>query len=130
VNADEMAMVADKSLTKIPTLYNTGETSVRNPFGKSGALHQSTIQGNADDIISRGYNVRHEVKYDVVNGVKSFRYADVVAMDKTGTITEIYQVGKLAKSGFPVKRELVAIKDIFKSPIYNKASIIFVPYNL
>jgi len=128
-------MMFTKSISKSSAvaelnLGNIAMNSVRNPFGKTGGpLHQLKIQEIADNLKSRGLNFRYEVKYDIVNGIKTFRYADIVGLDKTGTIVEIYQVGRIAKSGFPVRRELEAIKDIFKSPVYNDAPITFVPYN-
>jgi RHS repeat-associated protein len=108
------------------------EKFVPNPFGKTGGpLHQETIQGIIEDINARGLIPLTEYKFPVVDGVKSVRYADVVAIDPiTQQVTEIYQVGKVNGAGLLIKREYNAIMDIFKSSKYNGASLEFVPYNL
>lgn len=69
-----------------------------------------------------------EVKFNTPDGDKKYRYADAVEY-VDGSITNIYQVGKVNQNGTPVSREVSAIKDIMSSPNYNGVTITFIPYN-
>ena len=87
---------------------------IGNPYGKlGGPAHQSKVQNVVSDIENRGFKSQTEFKIDTPDGVKLYRFADVVAIDIfTGLFVEIHQVGVSTKKGLPVSREKKAIRDI------------------
>jgi hypothetical protein len=94
--------------------YSVKGRRVRNPYGRlGGPAHQNKVQNVALDIENRGFQAQTEFKIDTPNGVKLYRFADVVAMDIfTGLLVEIHQIGVSTKKGLPVSRERKAIRDI------------------
>jgi RHS repeat-associated protein len=101
---------------------------VPNPYGKLGGLqHQGKILQIMQDIQARGLTPLREYRFDCGG---HFRFADVVAVDSSGNVVEIYQVGRQLSSapGVGVARERAAIQDIGTASNYNGAPITFVPY--
>ncbi|HDR1023040.1 TPA: hypothetical protein QB352_002358, partial [Pasteurella multocida] len=123
---------------KVP---NTDEKKVPNPNGKKGGeKHQAKVQEIKDDIVSRGMTAESEYRYVTPEGHKSSRYADVVALDSSGNVVEVYQVGRSLKKPsqtlqteygdiVPVSRERKAITDIKGSPAYNGEDVIYHAYD-
>jgi hypothetical protein len=71
-----------------------------------------------------GYTVNTEVRIDIVNGNKPYRFADLSITD-SNDYTFYINVGKELKSGFPCAREQYAIDDVKGSGYV----IFFIPYN-
>lgn len=104
----------------------------RNPYGKKGGKkHQAQIKKIARKLKRKHISHESEKRFDISNGEKSKRFADIVSLDGD-KVLEAYQVGVINKNGTPVIREVRAIKDIMKSNIYreNPFDIIFIPYNV
>ncbi len=99
---------------------------IPNPNGKKGGKpHQNKINEIADNIEKREFKARKEQYFKNKNG-KS-RFADIVAINDNGDITEIHQVGKQNKNKTPVKRERDAMEDIEK---LSSVKVTFHPYNI
>ena len=97
-----------------------------NAYGKRGCPeHQQKIQEIGKNISKRGLIAVFEYAFNIVNGKKNRRFADVVGLTKTLEISEIHQVGKKNKDGRPVKRERTAIDDIESSPESNGLKVRF-----
>ncbi len=104
----------------------------RNPYGKKGGKkHQAQIKKIARKLKRKHISHESEKRFDISNGEKSKRFADIVSLDGD-KVLEAYQVGVINKNGTPVIREVRAIKDIMKSREYRKKpfDIIFIPYNV
>jgi len=104
-------------------------SKVPNPYGKKGNPdHQNLIAHLFSLLRSDNKNPRMEAPIDLPDGRK--RFADVVARDENGDITEIHQVGRTNKDGSKVKRERDAIDDIEKSSvvkvIFHALKIVFI----
>lgn len=116
-----------------------GGRAVPNPYGRlGGLLHQDLVRKLVQAIRDRGLIARTEVGFDVSpSGFKTRRFADVVAVDPlTGEILEVHQVGRQTKAGLPVRREIQALIDIFRSQplesglrLTEKTKFFFYPYN-
>lgn len=102
-----------KNITTLMTSSTKGRI-VGNPYGRlGGPAHQNKVQSVASDIENRGFKAQREFKIDTPDGIKLYRFADVVAVDIfTGLLVEIHQVGISTKKGLPVSRERKAIRDI------------------
>jgi RHS repeat-associated protein len=113
------------SVTDIMATSSSKTSNVRNPWGKKGGLHhQSTINLVKNIYEDMGYRVDTEVRIDIVNGNKPYRFADLSITDTKG-YTFYINVGKELKSGFPCAREQYAINDVKGSGYV----IFFIPYN-
>jgi len=67
------------------------ENKIPNPDGKKGSQsHQDKIDEIAKSIFLRGYVAVREKLFRLINGKKSKRFADVVAVDENQTIIEIH----------------------------------------
>jgi RHS repeat-associated protein len=106
-----------------------GTPTTRNPYGRSGGpAHRNRVSEIMTDIDSRGLRVETEYRFPTSGGPRNARYADVVGI-RNGQVVEIHQVGRVNSSGFPVRRESEAIRDIMRSSERQGAAIIFHPYN-
>ena len=113
--------VTDSMVVEIPIKKNTP-----NPWGKKGGpVHQNTINRLETEYKEKGFNVQKEVRINIPNGHKPYRYADL-RVTNPATGEELYiNVGKGLKSGIPCARERYALEDFEKANV----KYIFVPYN-
>jgi hypothetical protein len=79
-----------------------------------GEVHRAKVREIKALLTKKGLEVPSKEYRFKVPGRKIGRFADVVGL-KHGKPVEIYQVGKVTKSGAPILRELKAIQDIEES---------------
>ncbi|MCB1157044.1 MAG: hypothetical protein H7A25_08645 [Leptospiraceae bacterium] len=85
---------------------------VPNPYGKLGSpKHRLKVEEVETSIQNRGFMAIKEYLLRLFGN--KCRYIDVVAMkdDETEPV-EYHQVGKITKSGLPVKRERIVLQEI------------------
>ena len=92
---------------------------------KGGPVHQNTINRLETEYKEKGFKVEKEVRINIPNGHKPYRYADL-RVTNPATGEELYiNVGKQLNSGIPCARERYALEDFEKANV----KYIFVPYN-
>jgi hypothetical protein len=96
--------------------------NIPNPNGRLGSsAHQAEVQKIEQIVLDLGYSPKTEFK------IKSYRYADVAALDADEKLISLYQIGKGTQYS-PIAREVRAINDIFEFSGY-EVPIFFIPYN-
>ena len=117
------------ALGKMLELGKPEVASVPNPGGRLGKPpHRAGVAECIDDIIKRGLTVKTEFRVETLGGEKSRRFLDVAGLGPGGEPVVFYQVGKTTASGFPVPREMRAIRDILRYGNYPDVPLWFRPY--
>lgn len=95
--------------------------------GRESPEHKRKVQEVMSDIKRRGFMPIKEFAIATPFGKKSYRRADVVAIDSfTRQVVEIHQIGKTTSVGAPVPREIEAMQDI---KIATGLTVIYHPYD-
>ncbi len=95
--------------------------------GRESPEHKRKVQEVVSDIERRGFIPKKEFAIATPFGKKSYRLADVVAIDSfTERVVEIHQIGKTTSKGLPVPREVEAIQDI---EMVMGLTVIYHPYD-
>jgi len=118
---------------KVPIATSPTKKKCPNPDGKKGCkAHRDKIDAVEKDLQKKypNHDITREAGFEVVNGKKKKRYADIIVADKNGKVIEIHQVGKTnPKSKTIVSREKDAFADIDKSTEGKGVPKVFHSYN-
>lgn len=102
-------------------LYELELHHIPNPGGKLGdAETRHTTERIKKDLESKGFRHFVEVYFEKGSrGVKD-RYADVVGKHRLTGMAIVINIGRKTKEGRPIKRERLAMRDIFHSKTYKE----------